>query len=45
MSLLGKVRKAVEGAGVPFLYIETDYSQCDSQQIATRVQAFLEMID
>lgn len=40
-----KVKKAVEEAGVPFLYIETDYSQGDSQQIATRVQAFLEMID
>ncbi len=39
-----KVRKAVEGAGVPLLYVETDYSQGDAQQIATRVEAFLEML-
>jgi benzoyl-CoA reductase/2-hydroxyglutaryl-CoA dehydratase subunit BcrC/BadD/HgdB len=39
-----KVKGAVEDAGFPFLYVETDYSQGDTQQIATRVQAFLEMI-
>ena len=39
-----KVKKAVEDSGVPFLYVETDYSQGDAGQIATRVQAFLEMI-
>jgi benzoyl-CoA reductase/2-hydroxyglutaryl-CoA dehydratase subunit BcrC/BadD/HgdB len=39
-----KVKKAVEAGGVPFLYVETDYSQGDTQQISTRVQAFLEMI-
>jgi len=39
-----KVKKAVEDSGVPFLYVETDYSQGDTGQIATRVQAFLEMI-
>jgi benzoyl-CoA reductase/2-hydroxyglutaryl-CoA dehydratase subunit BcrC/BadD/HgdB len=38
-----KVKKALEDAGVPFLYVETDYSQGDAGQIATRVQAFLEM--
>ena len=39
-----KVSKAVEEAGVPFLYMETDYSQGDVQQITTRVEAFLEMV-
>jgi benzoyl-CoA reductase/2-hydroxyglutaryl-CoA dehydratase subunit BcrC/BadD/HgdB len=38
------VRKALEEEGVPFLYIETDYSQEDSGQIAVRVEAFLEML-
>jgi benzoyl-CoA reductase/2-hydroxyglutaryl-CoA dehydratase subunit BcrC/BadD/HgdB len=27
------------------LHIETDYSQGDAEQIKTRVQAFLEMMD
>lgn len=31
--------------GLPFLHIETDYSQGDSEQIRTRIQAFLEMMD
>ncbi|MDR3588325.1 MAG: double-cubane-cluster-containing anaerobic reductase [Negativicutes bacterium] len=31
--------------GIPFLHIETDYSQGDREQIRTRVQAFLEMLD
>ncbi|HBS59919.1 MAG TPA: hypothetical protein DEA44_11700 [Firmicutes bacterium] len=30
--------------GLPFLHIETDYSQGDVEQIRTRVQAFLEML-
>ena len=29
---------------IPFLHIETDYSQGDAEQIRTRVQAFLEMM-
>ena len=29
---------------IPFLQIETDYSQGDSEQIKARVQAFLEMM-
>jgi len=29
---------------LPFLHIETDYSQGDAEQIKTRVQAFLEMM-
>jgi len=39
-----KVQKALEDAGVPMLYVETDYGD-DSGQIATRVQALLEMVD
>jgi benzoyl-CoA reductase/2-hydroxyglutaryl-CoA dehydratase subunit BcrC/BadD/HgdB len=38
-----KVQKALMEADVPMLYIETDYGD-DSQQIATRVQALLEMV-
>jgi benzoyl-CoA reductase/2-hydroxyglutaryl-CoA dehydratase subunit BcrC/BadD/HgdB len=33
------------GSNVPFLQIETDYSQGDTEQIKTRVQAFLEMME
>nr|WP_153726499.1 double-cubane-cluster-containing anaerobic reductase [Heliorestis convoluta] len=33
-----------EKKGTPFLHIETDYSQGDSEQLKTRIQAFLEMI-
>jgi benzoyl-CoA reductase/2-hydroxyglutaryl-CoA dehydratase subunit BcrC/BadD/HgdB len=39
-----KVQKSLEDAGVPMLYVETDYGD-DSGQIATRVQALLEMVD
>lgn len=39
-----KIQKALEEAGVPMLYIETDYGD-DSGQIATRVGALLEMVD
>ncbi len=30
--------------GVPYLYLETDYSNADVEQINTRVEAFIEMI-
>lgn len=33
-----------EQVNIPFLHIETDYSQGDVEQIKTRVQAFLEMM-
>ena len=33
-----------EQINIPFLHIETDYSQGDVEQIKTRVQAFLEMM-
>jgi benzoyl-CoA reductase/2-hydroxyglutaryl-CoA dehydratase subunit BcrC/BadD/HgdB len=38
-----KVQKALDEAGMPMLYVETDYGD-DSGQIATRVQALLEMV-
>jgi benzoyl-CoA reductase/2-hydroxyglutaryl-CoA dehydratase subunit BcrC/BadD/HgdB len=30
--------------GLPFLHIETDYSESDTEQLRVRIQAFLEMI-
>lgn len=38
------VRQALQREGIPVLFIETDYSENDSGQIKTRVQAFLEML-
>ena len=39
------VQKALKEAGVPVLHIETDYSEQDFEQLRTRVQAFLEMLE
>ncbi len=38
-----KVEKALAGAGIPMLSIETDYSMEDVEQLKTRVEAFVEM--
>ncbi|TDA69730.1 MAG: 2-hydroxyacyl-CoA dehydratase [Clostridia bacterium] len=38
------VEKALQQAGVPVLHIESDFSEEDTAQLATRVQAFLEML-
>lgn len=38
------VEKALKAAGIPVLFIESDYSNEDTGQIKTRVEAFLEMI-
>jgi benzoyl-CoA reductase/2-hydroxyglutaryl-CoA dehydratase subunit BcrC/BadD/HgdB len=38
-----KVEKALAGAGIPMLAIETDYSMEDVEQLKTRVEAFVEM--
>ncbi|MBO4880299.1 MAG: 2-hydroxyacyl-CoA dehydratase [Firmicutes bacterium] len=38
------VRKLMEELGVPYMAIETDYSVSDSGQLATRLEAFLEML-
>ncbi|MCR4804605.1 MAG: 2-hydroxyacyl-CoA dehydratase family protein, partial [Clostridia bacterium] len=37
-------KRLCEGQGVPYMAIETDYSQSDSGQLATRLEAFLEML-
>lgn len=39
-----KVEEALKNENIPILLIETDYSEEDSGQIKTRVEAFLEMI-
>lgn len=39
------VKKYVSDRGVPYLMIETDYSQADKGQISTRLSAFLETIE
>ncbi|MDR3565780.1 MAG: double-cubane-cluster-containing anaerobic reductase [Negativicutes bacterium] len=40
------LRESLKQSGnIPLLHIETDYSQGDVEQIKTRVQAFLEMMD
>jgi benzoyl-CoA reductase/2-hydroxyglutaryl-CoA dehydratase subunit BcrC/BadD/HgdB len=36
--------QAGTGAKVPFMQIETDYSESDSEQLKVRIEAFLEMI-
>ena len=39
-----KVEKALTAAGIPLLSLETDYSMEDVEQLKTRVEAFVEMI-
>lgn len=39
-----RVSKALEEAGIPLLYLESDYSGEDSGQLTTRIEAFLESI-
>jgi benzoyl-CoA reductase/2-hydroxyglutaryl-CoA dehydratase subunit BcrC/BadD/HgdB len=36
--------RLVEGRGVPYISVETDYSQSDAEQLSTRMGAFMEMI-
>lgn len=38
------IRKQMQELGVPYLAVETDYSQSDCGQLATRLEAFLERI-
>ena len=42
--LLERVKKSLEEEGVPYMKIETDYSESDSGQIETRIAAFIEML-
>ena len=39
-----RIKNIVEGEGIPYLCLETDYSQMDVGQINTRIEAFLEML-
>ena len=39
-----QVEKTLEEAGIPLLRVETDYSDEDTGQLQTRIDAFLEMI-
>lgn len=38
------VNQAMKEANIPFLHLETDYSEQDFEQLRTRIEAFLEMI-
>ncbi|MBC7228784.1 MAG: 2-hydroxyacyl-CoA dehydratase [Actinobacteria bacterium] len=38
------VQRELEKLGIPFLYLETDYSAEDVEQLSTRVQALIEMV-
>ncbi|MDI6604763.1 MAG: double-cubane-cluster-containing anaerobic reductase [Thermoanaerobacteraceae bacterium] len=38
------VKKALEEKNIPILLIESDYTENDTQQIKTRVEAFIEML-
>lgn len=39
-----RMQEAVEGAGIPYMKIETDYSAGDQGQIDTRIAAFIETL-
>ncbi len=39
-----RMQEAVEGAGFPYMKIETDYSNGDMGQIETRIAAFIETL-
>lgn len=38
------IRQLMGEAGMPYMVLETDYSQTDSGQISTRIEAFMEML-
>lgn len=38
------LEKAAQDAGIPYMHITTDYSNEDSGQLTTRIEAFLELI-
>lgn len=39
-----EVREFLAGRGLPMLHLETDYADADTEQLRTRIEAFLEMI-
>lgn len=38
------IKKACDEAGVPYIKLETDYSESDAAQLRTRIEAFIEML-
>ena len=42
--LMDRVEKALKEAKIPVLGIETDYTDSDSEQLKTRIGAFIEML-
>lgn len=38
------LKKHLQQGGIPFLQIETDYSESDTEQLKLRIEAFLEML-
>ena len=39
------VQQKLKEADVPYMHLETDYSEQDLEQIRTRVQAFIELLE
>jgi len=39
-----QIRELAEKLDVPYMSLETDYSQSDSGQLSTRIEAFMEML-
>lgn len=39
-----RVRELAKNLGIPYMSVETDYSQSDSGQLTTRLSAFIEML-
>ena len=39
-----QIRELAEKLSVPYMSVETDYSQSDSGQLSTRIEAFMEML-
>jgi len=39
-----RIREMVQKENIPYILIETDYSQSDIGQLGTRIQAFIEMM-
>lgn len=40
----GMIKRVSQGKGVPYLNLETDYSQSDIGQLSTRIAAFIEIL-
>ena len=40
----GQIKKFVRDRKIPYIHVETDYSQSDLGQLNTRIAAFIEML-